>query len=172
MCPNDLFFEKNVNEKFLSDNCINKINLWIKKFPVDKKRSVIIPALRIVQDENNGFLTVDLMDSVARFLNLPNIYVYEVATFYSMYELKRVGRYKLSLCTNISCMLNGSDEIVNYLKHKLGINFNEITQDGKFSLKEVECLAACGGAPVMQIGTKYYENLTIDKIDKILENLE
>lgn len=171
MRSNDLF-EKSFNEKILSSDCIGKINLWCNKFPPDKKRSVIIPALRIVQDENNGFLTIQLMDAVADFLCVPKIYVYEVATFYSMYELKNVGKYKLSLCTNISCMLNGSDEIVNYLKKKLDVDFNEITKDGKFSLKEVECLAACGGAPVMQIGTKYYENLTIDKIDKILENLE
>lgn len=169
---NDLQFEKNIDENLLSDDCINKINVWVKKFPFDKKRSVIIPALRIVQDFNNGFLTIKLMNSVANFLDIPNIYVYEVATFYSMYELKCVGKYKISLCTNISCMLNGSDEILNYLKNKLNIDFNDITKDGKFSLKEVECLAACGGAPVMQIGNKYYENLTIDKIDKILENLE
>ncbi|QQG46694.1 MAG: NAD(P)H-dependent oxidoreductase subunit E [Candidatus Azosocius agrarius] len=166
------FVERDVNKLLLSDDCVNKINLWVEKFPSNKKRSVIIPALRIVQDANEGFLTIELMDAVAKFLDVPNMYVYEVATFYSMYELKRVGKYKLSLCTNISCMLNGSDDIVNYLKSKLDIDFNEITKDGKFSLKEVECLAACGGAPVMQIGTKYYENLTIDKIDKILETLE
>ncbi|HFL8794908.1 MAG TPA: NAD(P)H-dependent oxidoreductase subunit E [Candidatus Azosocius sp. HAIN] len=168
----NLQFEKNVDENLLSNDCINKINFWLKKFPFDKRRSVIIPALRIVQDFNNGFLTIKLMDAIAKFLDIPNMYVYEVATFYSMYELKRVGKYKLSLCTNISCLLNGSDEIVSHLKNKLNVDFNEITKDGKFSLKEVECLAACGGAPVMQIGNKYYENLTIDKIDKILDNLE
>jgi NADH-quinone oxidoreductase subunit E len=172
MSSSNLQFKNKIDEKILFNTCVDKINLWLKKFPSDKKRSAIIPALRIIQDENNGFLTIKLMDYLANFLEVPNIYVYEVATFYSMYELKNVGKYKLSLCTNISCMLNGSEEIVNYLKNKLNINFNEVTKDGKFSLKEVECLAACGGAPVMQIGNKYYENLTIDKIDKILENLE
>lgn len=156
----------------LSQKTKNLIDNWIKKFPIKERRSAIIPSLSIVQDEHGGWLTKKLMDSVASYLKVPKIHVYEVATFYSMYELRPVGKYKICICTNISCMLCGSDGIVSHLKRKLNVGFNEITQDGKFSLKEVECLASCGAAPVMQIGDKYYENLTPSYIDKILEDLE
>ncbi len=149
-----------------------EIDLNIAKYPVDRKDSACMPALRIVQDQNGGWLTNDLMDAVAEHLEMPAIAVYEVATFYSMYEHKPVGRNKISVCTNISCMLCGSDEIVGHLNNKLGIKFGEITEDGKFSLKEVECLGACAGAPMMQIGRDYHENLTPEKIDAILDSLE
>ena len=129
-------------------------------------------ALRIVQDENFGFLNLKLMDCIAIYLKIPKIFVYEVATFYSMYEFNSVGKYKICVCTNVSCMLSGSGKIVEYLKKKLGISFGEITSDGKFSLKEVECLAACGNAPVIQIGNNYYEDLNFDKVDSILSNLD
>jgi NADH-quinone oxidoreductase subunit E len=132
----------------------------------------VMAALRIVQDQNGGYLTSDLIDAVAEYLDMPSIAVYEVASFYSMYELEPVGRHKICLCTNVSCMLCGSDDILAYLQKKLGIGFGETTQDGRFTLKEVECLGACGGAPMMQIHNKYYENLTPERIDEILAVLE
>lgn len=156
----------------LSDESKAEINTWVAKYPKDQKKSAVMAALTIVQDANGGWLTPDLMDMVAEYLAMEPISVYEVATFYSMYELKPVGRNKICVCTNISCMLCGSDEIVSHLKGKLGIGFGEITADGKISLKEVECLGACGGAPMLQIGDQYYENLTPKKIDSILDNLE
>ncbi len=149
-----------------------EIDQNVAKYPAERKESACMPALRIVQDQNGGWLTNDLMDAVAEHLEMPAIAVYEVATFYSMYEHKAVGRNKISVCTNISCMLCGSDEIVGHLNNKLGIKFGEITEDGKFSLKEVECLGACAGAPMMQIGRDYHENLTPEKIDAILDSLE
>jgi NADH-quinone oxidoreductase subunit E len=149
-----------------------EIDGWIAKYPPEHKRSAVMAALRIAQDQNGGWLTTELMDAVAAYLEMQPIAVYEVATFYSMYELKPVGKHKICVCTNVSCMLRGSDQIVAYLNNKLGIKFGEITADGQFSLKEVECLAACGGAPMMQIGHTYYENLTPEKIDSILSELK
>ena len=149
-----------------------EIDQWVAKYPVESKRSAVMAALRIVQDQNGGWLTSDLIDAVADYLAMPSIAVYEVATFYSMYELEPVGRHKICLCTNVSCMLCGSDDILAYLQKKLGIGFGETTPDGRFTLKEVECLGACGGAPMMQIHNKYYENLTLERIDEILAVLE
>ncbi len=149
-----------------------EIDQWIAKYPEEWKQSACMAALRIVQDANGGHLTTELMDQVADYLDMPPIAVYEVATFYSMYEHKPVGRHKICLCTNISCMLNGSDNIYEHLRSRLGIGFGEVTEDGRFSLKEVECLGACGGAPMMQIGNTYYENLTPELVDQILDGLE
>ncbi len=149
-----------------------EIDAWIAKYPPDWKQGACMAALRIVQDANGGYLNNALMDKVAAYLDMPPIAVYEVATFYSMYELKPVGRHKICVCTNVSCMLNGCDRIVDHLREKLGIGFGETTEDGRFSLKEVECLGACGGAPMLQIGTKYYENLTPELVDSILDGLE
>jgi NADH-quinone oxidoreductase subunit E len=132
----------------------------------------VMAALRIVQDQNGGWISSDLIDAVAEYLDMTSIAVFEVASFYSMYELKPVGRHKICLCTNVSCMICGSDNILDYLKQRLGIGFGETTPDGRFSLKEVECLGACGGAPMMQIHNKYYENLTNDKIEEILAGLD
>ncbi len=129
-------------------------------------------ALRIVQNQNRGFLTTDLMDAVAEYLDMPPIAVYEVATFYSMYELEPVGRHKICVCTNISCMLRGSDEIVAHLENRLGIKLGQTTADGRVTLKEVECLGACVEAPMFQIGETYHGNLTAEKIDKILDELD
>ena len=128
-------------------------------------------ALRIVQDQNGGHLTLELMDAVAEYLQMPQISVYEVATFYSMYEHKPVGKHKLCVCTNISCMLRDSKSVVDHLQKKLGIGFGEVTEDGEFSLKEVECLGACVNAPVMQVGEHYHEHLDPEKIDALLEEL-
>lgn len=148
------------------------IDRWVAKYPHDKKSSAVIAALGIVQDANGGWLTTELMDAVAEYLEMEPIAVYEVGTFYTMFELDPVGRNKISVCTNISCMLCGSDQIVAHLEKKLGIKMGETTPDGRFTLKEVECLAACGGAPMFQIGRQYYENLTPAKIDSILNSLE
>ena len=156
----------------LSKSTREKIDEWLKKFPSNQKQSAVMPALTIVQDENGGYLTQPLMDAVALYLGMPKIAVYEVATFYSMYEHKPVGKYKICVCTNVSCMLCGSAQIVTHLKKRLGVGFGEVTADGKFSIKEVECLGACTGAPMLQIGDQYYENLTPEKIDGILEGLE
>jgi NADH-quinone oxidoreductase subunit E len=149
-----------------------EIDKWVAKYPADQKQSAVMAALRIVQDQNGGWLNNQLMDAVAEYLEMPPIAVYEVATFYSMYELAPVGRHKICICTNISCMLCGSDEVVSHFENRLGIKLGETTADGKFTLKEVECLGACVGAPMMQIGNEYYENLTPDTIDQILEGLE
>ena len=158
--------------QLISDQSRAEIDRWIKKYPEEQKRSAVMSALRIMQDQNNGYLTNDLMDAVAEYLDMPSIAVYEVATFYSMYELEPVGRHKICICTNISCMLCGSDNIVGHLTKQLGIKLGQTTPDGRFTLKEVECLGACVDAPMFQIGDTYYGNLTADKIDKILEGLD
>jgi len=125
---------------------IQKIDKELKKFPDDQKQSAIIAALQIIQTEN-GFLTNDLIATAADYLDMPKIAAMEVATFYNMFELKPAGKYKISICTNISCALRDADDIVCHLKKKLKIDFNEVTKDKKFSLKESECMGACGGAP-------------------------
>lgn len=147
------------------------IDRWVAKYPSDQKQSAVMAALRLVQEEQ-GSLDTELMDAVAEYLDMEPISVYEVATFYSMYDLKPVGRHKIMVCTNISCMLCGSAEIMDYLEKKLAVKRGETTADGKFTLKEVECLAACAGAPMFQIDKTYYENLTPEKIDAILAGLE
>jgi len=149
-----------------------EIDRWISQYPADQKQSAVMAALRIAQDNNGGSLTTESMDAVADYLAMPRVSVYEVATFYSMYELKPVGKHKISVCTNVSCMLLGSDDIVGHLQQRLGIKLGETREDGKFTLKEVECLGACGGAPMFQIANQYYENLTPQRIDDILNSLE
>ena len=157
----------------LSEQVCREIDHWVAKFPTGRQRSAVISALQAVQHENQGFLTQDLMDAVAEHLDLPPIQVYEVATFYSMFETDPVGRHCISVCTNISCMLCGSTEIVAYLEKKLDVKLGESTEDGKFYLKqEEECLAACCGAPMMMVNHDYHENLTPQKIDEILEQLD
>ncbi len=160
------------NNTILSAHAQTQIDRWLTRYPADQKRSGVMQALMIVQDENGGWLTTELMDAVADYLDLPKISVYEIATFYTMYNLEPVGRHVIHVCTNISCMLNGSQKIVDHLKKRLEINTNETTADGKFTLREVECLAACAAAPMFQINKKYYENLTPEKVDAIIEELE
>ena len=155
----------------LSEYIRGEIDAWIARYPIGQEQSAVLGALRALQHEV-GYLPVDKMDAIAEYLDMPAIAVYEVASFYSMFELKPVGKNTISVCTNLSCMLCGADEIVEHLKNKLGIELGESTQDGKFYLKqEEECLAACCGAPMMQINHVYKENLTIEKVDKILEEL-
>jgi NADH-quinone oxidoreductase subunit E len=157
----------------LSQHARDVIDHWVAKFPEGQQRSAIIAALREVQHDNQGFLTPELMDAVAEYLDLPPIQVYEVATFYSMFETRPVGRHHVSVCTNISCMLCGSDDIVAHVEKKLGIKTGQSTADGRIFLKqEEECLAACNGAPMMMVDHVYYENLTPQKVDEILDNLE
>lgn len=155
----------------LTEESKNKIDIWTKKFPEDKKQSALLPSLFIAQEQNGGHLTKDLVAAVADYLDIPRITAEESATFYSMYEHKPVGKHKICVCTVISCYLCGSDNIVAHLKRRLGIGFGETTADGKFTLKEVECLGACVNAPMFQINDTYYENLDIDKVDKILDSL-
>lgn len=157
----------------LSDHARAEIDQWLTRYPPDQQQSAVLAALRAVQHDNGGYLNETLMDAVADYLGMPRIAVYEVATFYSMFELKPVGRHSISVCTNISCMLRGSDQIVAYLERKLGIKTGESTPDGRFYLKkEEECLAACSFAPMMQVDHVYYENLTPERIDQILDSLE
>ncbi|MFO7285487.1 MAG: NADH-quinone oxidoreductase subunit NuoE [Gammaproteobacteria bacterium] len=156
----------------LSEHVREEIDRWVAKFPEGRQRSAVIAALHAVQHEH-GYLTQPLMDAVAEYLNLPPVQVYEVASFYSMFETKPVGRHKISVCTNISCMLRGADEIVEHVERKLGIKTGESTPDGRFYLKcEEECLAACVGAPMMMVDHVYYENLTPEKVDEILDSLD
>ena len=157
----------------LSAHARAEIDHWLTRYPADRKHSAVLAALREVQHENGGYLTTELMDAVADYLDLPPIAVYEVASFYSMFELKPVGRHCIAVCTNISCMLRGSDTVLSYIERKLGIKLGESTPDGKFYLKkEEECLAACCGAPMMQVDHVYHENLTPEKVDRILDSLE
>jgi len=129
--------------------------------------------LHVVQHENNGYLTAELMNAVAEYLDLPTIQVYEVATFYSMFQTQPVGRHNVAICTNISCMLRGADDIVDHVEKKLGVKLGESTEDGRIYLKkEEECLAACCGAPMMMVDHVYHENLTNDEVDKILDGLD
>ncbi len=157
----------------LSSHARLEIDRWLERYPPDQKRSAVLAALREVQHERGGYLTTDMMDAVAEYLELPAIAVYEVATFYSMFELQPVGRHNISVCTNISCMLCGGDDILSHIEKKLGIKVGESTPDGKFFLKrEEECLAGCCGAPMMQVDHVYHENLTPEKVDEILDKLE
>ncbi len=150
-----------------------EIDQWVARFPPEQKRSAVIQALYAAQHQNHGYLTSDLMDAVAEYLDLPNIQVYEVASFYSMFETRPVARHNVAICTNISCMLMGSDDIVAHVENKLGIKLGESTEDGRIYLKcEEECLAACRNGPMMQVNHVYYENLTPEKVDEILDALE
>lgn len=155
----------------ISAKGIKDIEHWIAKYPVDQKASAVMSALRIVQEER-GFLTPELMDAVADYLEMPAIAVYEVCTFYTMYEREPVGRHIINVCTNISCKLRGSSKVMEYLQKKLQIKLNETTSDQRFTLRAVECLGACVHAPMMQVDKNYHENLTIDTMDQILEAYE
>ncbi|MDJ0777079.1 MAG: NADH-quinone oxidoreductase subunit NuoE [Gammaproteobacteria bacterium] len=150
-----------------------EIDGWIARFPPEHKRSAVLQALIAAQHQNQGYLTTDLMDAVAEYLELPPIQVYEVATFYSMFETRPVARHNVAICTNISCMLMGSDTIVEHVEKKLGIKIGESTEDGRIYLKcEEECLAACAGGPMMQVDHVYHTELTPEKVDQILDALD
>lgn len=155
----------------LSQESQYQIDQEVAKYPFEQKQAAVMAALRIAQQET-GWLSQETLQYIALRLEIPAIRVAEVATFYSMYDLQPIGKHKISLCTNISCMLRGSDDIVKHIQDKLKIKLGETTTDGKFTLKEVECLAACGGAPMMQIDDEYFENLTPGRVDEILERME
>jgi len=156
----------------LNADSLAELDTEIAKYPAGRQMSAVMAGLRIAQDQNGGWISDDLIEAVAVYLDMEPIAAYEVATFYSMYERSAVGKHKLSICTNISCMLRGSDEVVSHLEKRLGIKLGETTEDGSFTLKEVECLGACVNAPMMQIGRQYHERLTPELIDSILNNLE
>lgn len=155
----------------LSQQAVNEINREINKYPPDQKPAALMATLSIAQREI-GHLSADVMNWVAGFLKVPPIRVREVATFYSMYDLKPVGKHKVCVCSNVSCMLRGSDGVMQHIEDRLGIKVGETTPDGAMTIMEVECLGACGGAPMMQIGDDYHENLTPERIDAILDQLE
>ncbi len=155
----------------LSAESIEKIEYELSKYPKDRRQAAVMSALRIVQMER-GWLSKESISEVAKYLRIPEIAALEVATFYNMYDLEPVGEYKITICTNISCMLRGSDEIVEHLQHKLGVGFNEVTADGKFCLKEGECMGCCGGAPLLHVNnSEMHEFLTTEKVDALINEL-
>lgn len=157
----------------LTEAAKTEIDAWLKKYPDDRKQSAVLCALQAAQHQNGGWVTRELMDAIADYLELPPVLVYEVGTFYSMIELEPVGRNMVALCTNISCMLCGAQGIVEHVENKLGIKLGETTPDGRITLKlEEECLAACAGGPMMTVNGHYYEQLTPEKVDEILDGLE
>jgi len=159
--------------QLLSEQTRHEIDRWVAKFPSGRQRSACIAALRAAQEQNQGFLTADLMDAVAEYLQLPPIQVYEVASFYSMFETHPCGRHHVSICTNISCLLNGGEELLAHAERKLGIKVNESTADGRIFLKrEEECLAACTGAPMMMVDHVFHEHLTPEQLERILDELK
>ncbi|MBA4696051.1 MAG: NADH-quinone oxidoreductase subunit NuoE [Legionella sp.] len=155
-------------QELLSSEGIHEINEWIAKYPPQQKQSALLSALRIAQEEK-GYLTPEVMDAVADYLEIPATVAYEVATFYSMYDTKPVGRNRINVCMSISCKLCDSSKLLSHMKKKLGIELGETTTDGRYTLRAVECLAACVNAPMMQVNKDYHENLTPEKIDAILE---
>ena len=160
-------------DSLLSAHVIEEIEHWRSRFPAEQARSAVISALHAVQHENQGFLTTETMNAVAHYLGMEPIKVYEVATFYSMFQTKPVGRHNVSICTNVSCMLRGGEDLVAHAEKKLGIKLGESTSDNRIYLKrEEECLAACCGAPMMMVDHVYHENLTPASLDKILDELE
>ena len=157
----------------LNEHTRAEIDHWIAKFPPGRQRSATIAALRAAQEQNHGYLTSELMNAVAEYLRLPPIQVYEVASFYSMFELAPCGRHHVSICTNISCMLRGAEALVAHAEVKLGIRLGESTPDGRILLKrEEECLAACTGAPMMMVDHVFHEHLTPEKVDRVLDELK
>jgi len=161
------------NVSLLSDETLKVIDRWAAKFPPDQKRSALIQSLMAAQVQNGGWLNRELVEAVAAYLEIPPVWAHEVASFYSMFFLQPVGRHKINVCTNISCWLNGAEDIVRHIEKKLGISTGETTPDGRISLvREEECMAACCGAPMMVVDGHYHENLDAKKLDTILDGLE
>jgi NADH-quinone oxidoreductase subunit E len=160
-------------ESALSAHVREEIDRWVSRFPEGRQRSAVLAALRAVQHEHGGYLTPALMDAVAEYLRMPPVQVYEIATFYSMFATEPCGRHHVSICTNVSCLLRGGQELLSHAEKKLGIRAGKSTPDGRIFLKlEEECLAACCGAPMMMVDHEYHENLTPERLDEILEGLE
>ena len=163
--------EQETGTRMLSAKVRAEIDHWLTKFPADQKNSAVLAALHAVQHEQ-GWVSTEMMDAVAEYLEMPRVGVYEVASFYSMIETSPVGRNTVSICTNISCMLCGADDIVAHVEKKLGAKLGQTTSDGRIFLKlEEECLAACAGGPMMAVNGHYHENLTIEKVDRLLDEL-
>ncbi len=158
-----------INKPEFNRETLDLVKQIIKRYPPGRQKSALLPVLHIAQSENNGWLSPEMMDYVASLLDLLPIEVYEVASFYSMFNLKPVGNCVIEVCQTGPCWLNGAEKILSHFEAKLGIRPGETTEDGRFTLKTVECLAACGNAPVIQVGTEYHENLTTDKADELLE---
>jgi NADH-quinone oxidoreductase subunit E len=156
----------------ISDSAKKQIDIWIEKYPQGKQSSAVMEALKLVQAENDNQLTSEAIQAVADYLDMPGIAAAEVATFYENYNHKPVGKHIIRFCHNISCMLNGADDLITHLETKLGVKTGEVTKDGLISVKKVECLGACVGAPMFQIDDQYYEHLTADKIDDIVDGLK
>ena len=156
----------------ISPKARENIDLVVSKFPPNQSKSAILEGLHILQEENGGFLTDDLQGALAEYLHVDKVDVYEVSTFYSMYDLEPIGKHKLNICTNVSCMLNGAYDILLYIERKLGVKPGQTTKDGRITLKEVECQGACCGSPMLEVDKIFYENLTIKKVDQIIGSLE
>jgi NADH-quinone oxidoreductase subunit E len=157
----------------LSEKTQKAIDHWVAKFPPDKKRSALIQSLMAAQDQNGGWITAELTEEVAHYLDLPPVWAHEVVSFYSMFFTEPVGRHKVNICTNISCWLNGADGIVAHAEEKLGVKLGGTTEDGRITLvREEECLAGCCGAPMAVVDGHYHEKLDLQKLDAILDGLE
>lgn len=167
--------ELQINHKRLAEligaEAVSEFDIEIAKYPENHKRSAVMAGLTLAQRCNNGYLNEELMDAVANYLGIAPMAAYEVATFYSMYQLKPVGKHVINVCTNISCSLRGSDEVLAHLKQRLGIGVGETTVDKQFTIREVECLGACAGAPMFEVNRVYHENLSDQKIDDIIDSL-
>ena len=165
--------ENNNGSAMLTEKTLKTIDHWAAKFPPDKKRSALIQALMAAQEQNGGWISRELTEAVAGYLELPPVWAHEVVSFYSMFFDQPAGRHKVNLCTNISCWLNGAEDMVSHVENKLGIKLGETTADDRITLVvEEECLAACCGAPMMVVDGHYHENLDTDKLDKILDGLD
>ena len=165
--------QKNNGEALLTEKTLEIIDHWLAKFPVDKKRSALIQALMAAQEQNGGWISRELTEAVARYLELPPVWAHEIVSFYSLFFDQPVGRHKVNMCTNISCWLNGAEDLVAHAEQKLGVKLGETTRDGRISfVREEECLAACCGAPMMVVDGHYHENLDFEKMDAILDGLE
>ena len=159
-------------EDYLPADAMVEVERWISKYPPERRRSAVSPVLAIAQRENSNHLTEELMNAVADYLEIPRIAAYEVATFYTMFELNKPGKHILSVCTNVSCMMAGSNDLLKLLKDQYNVGVGQTTKDGLITVKEVECMAACGGAPMVEVGGVYHENLTKEKLASLLEELE
>jgi NADH-quinone oxidoreductase subunit E len=159
-------------EQLFTQGLREQIDAWVAKYPAGQAQSALIPSLHILQDAHGGWLSEDIMKALAAYLDIPEISVFEVATFYTMFDLAPVGEHKVNVCTNISCQLNGAESISDHIKKRLGVGFGETTTDGKFTLKEVECLGACCDAPMLQLDKDYHIKLTTDKVDQLLDEVE
>jgi len=168
--PSHLLIKENRSVSF-SPETLDKIGTLIRRYPEGQQKSALLPILHMAQEEMGGYLTVDIMDYVASLLGIKPVEVYEVATFYTMFYLEKVGKYVLEVCHTGPCAICGGEQIMEYLQEKLQIRSSETTPDGIFTLREVECLGGCGQAPVMQVNTEFHEHLTKEKIDRLLSNL-